>query len=499
MLSPGTNIVHLKSIMIQRLHSAAGMLLSFVIIMASTMRGARRSPLAGDRRIHDAGANDRPSLIPADHAGTTPPEKAPFKYLPPLRMVVLLGILALAISVARVAAIRSDRGFFGQGYMYKEIAITLAHGRGYTEPHGPWRGRPTVMRAPLWPFVLSLPMRICPQCGSIPVTQYSAAFMHAVTAFGVAILVWMVSGSRRRMLLAFGVAVLLPEVQPLMMGGFCEPLSAAILVIGTLLICRGDRFFWGGVFLLSLLPLVRPNFLPLWAVVMALIWWLQFRGKSGSVFGGKRRLIAAAFLFYIPSTVWVARNYFVSGAFPVLAGTASTTFYGNYNPLSATLGPDFGRWVDPNHIPGQEKIESLSLRMSEPETLRYYDSKGKEFVRQHWKIVPLLITAHVVFAALPSPADGAHKYSFWLFRLVLYAAILMAIRQKSIRLNSWFGVLAMGAVLSSATTVVLYSGEGRYLYPLNILLLVLAFAAYAPFDKQRNRFQVTNSPLGDLS
>jgi hypothetical protein len=410
-----------------------------------------------------------------------------------MRVVVLLGILAASICVARVAIFHSRTPYlFGQGHFYKELGLALASGLGFAEPHGAWSPHPTILRAPFWPLVLSVPLRICPQCDPVAVTRFAEVLMHAATALGVGVLVWMLSGSRRRTLLAVLVTALLPEAQPLMLGGYCEPCAAAILIIGTLLVCRGGRFFFGGVMVLSLLPLVRPNFLLLWAGVMALIWWLQFRDQARVVFGSKRRLIAAGLLFYIPSGVWMTRNYLVSGAFPVLAGTASTTFYGNYNSYSGTIGPGFGRWIDPNQIPGQEQIASLAARMSEVETLRYYDSKGKEFIAHHWRIVPLMMAAHVVLSALPSPSDGAHKYSFWLLRLVLYAATLVAIRQKLIRLDSWFGVLVASIVLMTAITVVLYSGEGRYLYPQTILLVALVCSARYRLGLPQESGQVTD-------
>src|SRR5580765_3826296 len=79
-----------------------------------------------------------------------------------VRTIALVGILALTIPFARVAFFHSSRPyFFGQGYMYKEIALALTSGQGFTEPHGPWPGHPTITRAPLWPLVLSLPMRLC--------------------------------------------------------------------------------------------------------------------------------------------------------------------------------------------------------------------------------------------------------------------------------------------------------------------------------------------------
>jgi hypothetical protein len=262
-------------------------------------------------------------------------------------MVVLVGILALTICLARVAIFRSTQPtLFGQGFMYKEIALSIASGHGYTQLHGGgWPGRPTILRAPLWPFVMSVPISVFPRWNPEMITQFLAGLMQATTAIGVGVLVGMLTGSPYRMVLGALMIALMPTAQPLLLGGFCEPLAAAILVTGTLLVCRGGRSFWGGAFVLSLLPLVRPNFVLIWAAVTALIWWLQSHGRGRFVSVDKRQLMAALVLLYIPSGLWVMRNYLVSGAFPVLTGTSSTTFYGNYNPISATIGPRFGRWI----------------------------------------------------------------------------------------------------------------------------------------------------------
>ncbi len=412
--------------------------------------------------------------------------------------VAFVALVAVAIPVARVAVFHSSRPyFFGQGYMYKELAVALASGQGYTEPHGLWPSRPTITRPPLWPVVLSLPMRLCPGCDSLAITRAVEAVMHAFTAFGVALLVWTISGSVRRMGFAVLVTVLLPDAQPLLLGGYCEPLATALLVGGILLICKGERWFYSGVLVLSLLPLVRPNFLLLWMAAMVVIGWWQFRGSSRMNFVSWRRLIAAAILFAIPSAAWIARNYVVSGRFPILAGTSGMTFYGNYNSLSGAAGPGFGRWIHPDEVPGEEKVKNLSEKLTEAQVLRYYDLKGREFIAQHWKVVPLLFAAHLVRSVSPSPSDGAHKYPLWVFRLILYAATIVAIRQKSIPLDSWFGIMFMSTVLVSLMTVVLFSGDDRYLYPLQILLLVfvcstryLRFASVKPLSQRYLRGRV---------
>ena len=78
-----------------------------------------------------------------------------------LRTIALIAILALALPLARVAIFHSSRPYFGQATCIRTAPVALASGQGYTEPHGLWLGRPTVVRPPLWPFALSLPMRLC--------------------------------------------------------------------------------------------------------------------------------------------------------------------------------------------------------------------------------------------------------------------------------------------------------------------------------------------------
>jgi len=388
---------------------------------------------------------------------------------PGLKLFVLLGIVALAIPLVRVAV--SHRPYlFGQGYQYQQLAEALASGHGFAEIRGPRQGSATILRPPLWPFILSLPMRAFPHADRVAIVRSAEIAMHAITALGVALLVGLISGSRMRMLLATFAIASLPDAQPMLLGGYCEPCSTAILVLGTLLISCSERLFFAGIAVLSFLPLVRPNYLLLWPGVIVLLWWIQSRRHPHPAFSA-RRLLAATLLFYVPTSVWVARNYLVSGVFPVVAGTSSLTFYGNYNPAAAAVGPAFGIFK----LPSTTAKETAG--MSEVAMLRYYDREGREFIAQHWKLMPLLLAAHVVRTFLPSSQDGAHEYMFWIFRLLLYGAFLIAVRYRAVALDSWSTVILFCSFLVTAVTVVLYSGDVRYLYPLNVLLLAVLCAA----------------------
>jgi hypothetical protein len=306
--------------------------------------------------------------------------------------------------------------------------------------------------------------------------------MQGITAFAAALLVGLFTGSWRRMLVATIAIAAMPEAQPMLMGGYCEPSCTAILVVGTLLICCGGRSFYFGVMVLSLLPLVRPNFLLLWPAAVALIWWRQIRGRPSYDLGHWRRLAAATLLFCVPTTVWVIRNYLVSGLFPMVAGTSSLTLYGNYNTTVAAPGPNFGVFALPPTT--DQNVRGLS----EAAMLRFYDRSGREFITHHLKLMPLLLAAHVVHTVLPYPNDGAHKYSFWLFRLLLYAAAIVLFRRRAIvLLESGFGIIFTCSLLTTAVTVVMYSGDTRYLYPLNVLVVAALCSASYKYSAQPSR------------
>jgi len=402
-------------------------------------------------------------------ASQSPNLSAPFRLT--LRLIATVGFLAISIPIARVAFTQSHwPTLFGQGFIYDQLAHTLASGRGFSQAG---TRTPTILRPPLWPFVLSLPIRLCPRCGSVTVVRSIEVLVHGITAVAVAILVGVLSGSRIRMLLAALATALLPEAQPLLLGGYCEPCSAATLAVGTLLLCCGRRFFYAGIIVLSFLPLVRPNYLLLWAGVIAILWWREFRGRVRFRFIDRRQLIAATVLFYIPTGLWVMRNYFASGLFPVVAGTSNMTFFGNYNSVSGTPGPEFGTFV----LPKFAYQETAGL--SEVARLHYFDSKSRQFISQHWKLIPLLLATHAARSLLPASKDGAHKYFFWIFRLMLYAATAIGIWRRWIRWRSWLDLIVASSALLTVVTVVLYSGDVRYLYPLNVLLVAaLAAASY---------------------
>jgi hypothetical protein len=402
-----------------------------------------------------------------------------------LRRAALISALAMIPVAMVVVALRTDR-LSGDGPSYLDIAEAVASGNGFQEPHGLWPGHPTIRRPPLWPLVLSLPLKLWGTKHALPVMYSTEVVLHAVTVFGTALLAWMLLGNWRRTACATLIVALWPGTQPYLVAGLSEPCSTAALTIGTVLICLGRRTFFWGVFVLSFVPLARPNFLilPVWIAVVLVV--LRARRRLDPMFiGSPRRLIAAAALFFAPFVVWLMRNYAVTGAFPLVLTKTGEALYGNYNSLSATVGgPHFARWVMPDLVPGEESQRSLAGRMSELELNRYYQAKGLRFIAEHWEALPALIAGRALYAAMPQwPPFGAtptgdkyssdYRYLEWICRLALYATAIIVLSRRSLRLDSWYGLILTSTFLTTATTVLLYYGWERFLYELTVLLAPL--------------------------
>lgn len=287
------------------------------------------------------------------------------------------------------------------------------------------------------------------------------------------------------MALAGLVVALWPEAHPFMTGGACEPCAAAVLLVGGALLCLGERYFWGGVAILSLLPLVRPDFttIPVLMVAVAVVLWLRSRKlatRAGISIGWGARIAIALVLFYLPVGAWMLRNYRVTGAFPVLAGVEGVTFYGSYNAVTAAPGPNLGGWIPPDNIPGQEKQLQLSKRMSEVQIIQYYRSKARQFIEGHWRIMPLLLALHSVHPFLPDPLEGPNRYIFWLCRLGIAAAFLLAMWRKPPNSSLWYGyygLMLTATAIATAAPAVAYNGLPRHFYTLMMLAIPLLCSA----------------------
>jgi hypothetical protein len=425
-----------------------------------------------------------------------------------MRSVALASLLAVLPSGALILA-RRQQAVYLDGLSYLDVAESLAAGRGFQEPHAYWANSnataqkpdaikanwPSIMRPPLWPLIMALPLSLFRGANPALIAGLTGGLMQCLTAFGAGLLTWTLSGCRKRTIAAAVLAGLWPEAQPYIVAGISEPCSAAVLLLGTVVIAlgpsRGTRgHLFAGALILSLLPLVRPVFtmFPVWIAAILVVDRLWRRRIDIAALGGGARLIAAGILFYLPITAWMVRNYRITGDFPVIAGNDGNSLWGAYNPRVAALGKGFAMWIHPDGIPGEEPVQHLARRMSEWEISSYYHAKGMQFIKSHPGAVLALMAGHLVrtflpVGWLPTPElPGKYRYAQWLASLALYTAALVCLRagklppprRGSTRTNSWYSLILGGVVIVSATTAALFIGGGdRYIYQLAILLIPL--------------------------
>jgi hypothetical protein len=419
------------------------------------------------------------------------------------RIAALASLLALLPTGVLILA-RHQQAVYLDGMSYLDDAQSLAAGRGFQEPHAYWANSntivqkpdaikanwPSIMRPPLWPLIMALPLALFHGANPAFLAALTGWVMQWLTAFGAGLLTWRLSGCRKRTIAAAVLAGLWPAAQPYILAGISEPCSAAVLLLGTVVIALGPAYLFPGVLILSLLPLVRPVFtmFPIWIAAILIVDRLWRRRIDIAALGGEVRLIAAGILFYLPITAWMVRNYRITGDFPVIAGNDGNALWGAYNPRVAAWGNGFARWIHPDGIPGEERVQNLARRMSEWEISRYYHAKGVQFIKSHPGAVVALMAGHLVrtfmpVGWIPTPElPGKYRYVQWLASLALYIAALVCLRvgklppprRGSTRMNSWFSLILGGVVIVSATTAALVYGDGdRYIYQLTVLLIPL--------------------------
>lgn len=397
----------------------------------------------------------------------------------------LVGLLVLLPSALIVGALNAD-GPSEDGGWYMNAALSLARGAGYQASGGQaradqwyspfredflWPGKPTAWHPPLWPFVASLPLWVWHFQRPISGVHIAALLMHYGQILGAVWITEMLSGSLLAMFAAGLSVSLWPAALVAIVAGDSEPCVGAVIALGAAMLMAGGKRFWLGVGVLSLMPLVRSNFTILPFFVLAL---LSLRSRG--LWTVRPALLVVVVLFYLPTVCWVARNYAIMGA-PVLATNQGASLYGNYNSVSARLGgPRFADWIHPSLIPGETKMEQLATTMSEPEISHYYTAKAIQFARSHAAVVPVVVAGHIVRALLPQHSAAPRrnwKWSLpeWICRVALYGIAVWLLLTKRLPFGSWYGVMLAAVGLSCVTTVALFFGEQRYLWPCTLLLV----------------------------
>ncbi len=374
-------------------------------------------------------------------------------------------IVAIAANVIALMATNPKLSGDGDGPFYISIARNLASGKGYVLGDSPWPDKPTMGRAPVWPALLSIPARLAPGLDDLTLLRGTAACLNAASAALLFAITFILSG-QARVSIAAGVAyALYPVALALTAGGFSEIPYIFLAALGLLLVLRGGAALYVGALVLGLSPLVRSNFIAL-PVMVCLVALLRVTNRRGW-----KRFVVLAALFWIPSAVWIARNYALNGEFPVLSTIEGETLYGANNSYIASTLSIWGYWIFPNEIPGETAKKELAQTMSERQIDRYYHRKGMAFLRAHWFELPRLELGKLIRAFVPVPwVPGWTSYAVFFCRAVLYLGILINLRTFR-RLDQRYTTLVTGMFLVVLLTVLVYYGTYRFTFCVEVFLL----------------------------
>jgi hypothetical protein len=389
-----------------------------------------------------------------------------------------LAILAVGIA-AGFLAVRTqgplDRSGNGDAPYYSALARAVAAGEGYVLHRSPWPTVPDVTRLPLWPAMLVPGALLFPHAPEFLVVRWTAILVHAVCAVLLSILTWRVwSSSTAAWLAGLGYA-LYPPGLALLDAGDSEPACMVALLGGlTLVWSRNFRVQILGALICGASVLSRANL-----VILPVVFGGAAVLMSRSYWRRRRVMAVWSAAFLVLPVLWIARNYVVSGAFPLLSAMEGETLYGSNNAVVANDLFTWGSWVMPDYIPGEVKKQVLGRQMSGAALSAYYRRKGVEYFRANWFSYPRLVLGKLVRGFVPVPfAPLMSSYAASLCRALLFAAFLWYAGTGALRSHEYSLLLASMLLITLFTTVVYY-GSVRFTFPLEVLLMPVVAAGIA--------------------
>ncbi len=399
----------------------------------------------------------------------------------PLAIVLVLACMVngAALVVWGVSTeVESDAKYF------LGIAQNLADGNGYKNPYNYWPNQPTMDRAPGWPVLEAVALKITPgNIASHTIARVLAVLINISNPVLICLLSIIILKKPILSIISGGLYVLHPTALYTTLNALSEPAFVLLLVAGTILVLRKtERQYLPvlGAFLLGLACLIRPNFILFPFVLFGVwfIWRLFHLPDTGGIDRKKIGGVLASFaVFLAPTSFWMLRNYKVSNEFPIISTLMGQTLYGGNNEIVANDLDVWGHWIFPDKIPDTPSMHSLTETMNEQEINTYYAERGKKYIFSHWRTMPRLLLGKLIraYGLVPWTA-GTTNYLVALFRSGLYLLGTIGVLWLNIdksKLNL-FCLLLASMILVNIATVLIFWGSPRFAFAIEPILCVLA-------------------------
>lgn len=390
-------------------------------------------------------------------------------------------ILVIALSVNFAAGFKLDmhRPMISDARQFLLLAQSLAAGDGYRCRETFWPDTPSMQRLPGWPAAVAAGLRLAPGVSPDVVMRVTGLLLNAVVAVLLFFLALRLFNRPGAALCAGLGYAFHPTGIYLAYHGLSEAYFLVLAASGMLLLLAGGIRRLAGFLLLGCACLERANFI-LWIVFFAGLilagfifnYW-RLRRWAGRL--ALTSLMLGVILFIVPPLAWTARNYLVSGHFPIMSTLRGQTFYGGNNPVVAGDLKYWGYWVFPDQIPGETPQVELAKTQTEYEVDAYYFKKGVHYLVQHWFAVPRLLIGKLVRAYVPvpwKPSWGAYLTAIYRILIYLGAALGMGAGWRNVNADSRYAFIAMA--LTNVAMVLVFYGYARFSFSFEPFLLPFA-------------------------
>jgi len=379
-----------------------------------------------------------------------------------IRMVALLGMRQISHLPGRQAG--------ADGIEFERLARALAEGRGYVKLNG----LPTAFRAPGFPIFVSFIYRMSRM--SVSIATLSFPVLGAAICVVTYLLAREVVPETTARLAALLGTVYFPAIY-LSTIWFSEPLFMFVFALSLTMFLVYRRtghcstLAVAGL-LFSYSVLIRP-----FAILM-----LPGLLVLDFIYSRKRRLTVPLLLVcsLVPTLLWTARNYRIYHHFVLVTTNGGSTFYGGNNDTVLRVPEQMGSWVSTVRLPGRDQVVA---------THNEYDHDqvewrlGKQWMRSHLTVMPILITMKLVRFVLPDFASQSRKFAALsvVTTLPFLPLWILGLRASAERKNwtvAW-SVVHMGVAMTVFTAMAFW-GSPRFRDGVAPLLFI-----YSAFGLQR--------------
>jgi hypothetical protein len=375
---------------------------------------------------------------------------------------------------------------------YLSLSQQLAEGNGFrVSADAPL----TAYRPPLYPLILSVPLRVLPGWVSV-------AVVNLVCSLLIVSLVWILARESWNQLwstLATGIVV----CDPLLLINATLPMTELLfttLVLAVIVLSVRPRFTFTHRIALGILfglaALCRPT---IWAfgVIAGIVWcFRQWRESSGATFLQDilKRALPVAICTLLMVSPWVIRNYFVFDAFIPM------TTHGGYTLLLANnevfyedvvergwrttwSGESLESW---QHVLEDRMNDHTPALTSEVARSQWMGDRARDTIRKHprlflkscgvrffrfWNPVPISTSSR--------PIPRIAQWGIGVFSTVLLLGVVISLIVKKSRqkLSSSFLVISASLLISLSLVHTVYWSNARMRAPIEPLLAMLAVSS----------------------